>query len=74
VLADIQMQIVNGHQASHIISKKLSFISVIALTMFFDADRIFKMFEADAKGYVTKNAEIDEIAKAVNTVSLGDMY
>lgn len=74
VLTDIQMPIVNGHEASRIISKKLSFISVIALTMFSDADMIFRMFEAGAKGYVTKNAEIDEIAEAVNTVFLGDMY
>lgn len=74
ILTDIQMPVIDGHEASRIISKKLSFISVIALTMFSDADIIFKMFEAGVKGYVTKNSEIDEIAEAVNTVFLGDMY
>jgi len=74
VLTDIQMPVMNGSDASRIINKRFSLVSVIAITMFSDTDIIFKMFETGAKGYVTKNAEIEEIAEAINTVYLGEMY
>ena len=42
--------------------------------MFSDADTIYNMFESGAKGYVTKTANINEVAEAINTVYLGEMY
>jgi DNA-binding NarL/FixJ family response regulator len=75
VVTDVQMPIMSGSDATRIITKRFSsLISVIALTMFADADTIYKMFESGAKGYVTKNAGIAEVADAINTVYLGEMY
>ena len=74
VLTDVRMPVINGAEASRIISKRFSLISVIAFTMFSDADTIYRMFESGAKGYVMKTANIDEVSEAINTVYLGEMY
>ncbi len=74
VLTDIQMPGMTGTEASRIINKRFSATSVIALSMFSDTDAIYHMFESGARGYVTKNANIDEIAVAINTVYFGEMY
>ena len=74
VLTDVQMPLLSGTDASRIINRKFSLISIIAFTMFSDADTIYNMFESGAKGYVTKTAGIGEVAEAINTVYLGEMY
>lgn len=74
VLTDIQMPIMSGADACRIIKEKFIAVSVIACTMFSDADTIYNMYESGAKGYVTKDANIEEVAEAINTVHLGEMY
>jgi DNA-binding NarL/FixJ family response regulator len=73
-LTDIRMPSMDGFEASRIINKKFSSTSVIALTMFNDEESIYKMFESGAKGYLTKDADVDEIVEAVKTVYEGEMY
>lgn len=74
VLTDIQMPVMTGMEASQIINKRFTATSVIALSMFSDTDAVYHMFESGARGYLTKNANIDEIAGAINAVYLGDTY
>lgn len=73
-LTDLRMPLLDGFEASRIINKKFSSTSVIALTMFNDDESIYQMFETGAKGYLTKDADVEEIIDAIKTVYAGDMY
>src|SRR5437773_3761112 len=68
VLTDIKMPVIDGIQATQIISEKLPQVSVIALSMFDDENLIVDMLEAGAKGYLIKNAHKHEIISAIKTV------
>lgn len=74
VLTDIRMPEMNGIEASRIIKQQFPKISVIALTMAAEPHIIYEMFEAGAKGYVFKNANLSEIELAIETVYSGDSY
>mgnify|MGYP001600927623 FL=1 len=68
IVTDIKMPIMDGVQATRILSEKFPRIHVIALSMFDDDDLIIDMLEAGAKGYLIKNAHKSEIIEAVKTV------
>jgi len=74
VLTDIQMANMSGCEACDIINKRFPCTSVIALSMYNDPQIIYKMFEKGAKGYLTKNSELDEVVEAINTVYSGELY
>ena len=74
VLTDIKMPLVDGIQATQIISEKFPQVSVIALSMFDDENLIVDMLEAGAKGYLIKNAHKHEIIAAIKTVYNQEYY
>lgn len=74
VLTDIRMPVLDGVEASRIINRKFVSTSVIALTMFSDADVIYQMFEAGAKGFLTKTSDLQEVIEAIHTVHGGEMH
>lgn len=69
VLTDIKMPVMNGIQATKIISEKHPEVGIIALTMFGEEGMIINMLEAGAMGYVLKSADKKEIAEAIHTVA-----
>jgi two-component system, NarL family, response regulator NreC len=73
-LTDLRMPLMDGFEASRIISKNFSSTSVIALSMLGDEESIYQMFETGAKGYLTKDVDVQEIIEAIKTVYAGDMY
>lgn len=74
VLTDIQMPVMDGIEATRIITAKFPQVAIIALSMFNDDDLIMEMLEAGAKGYLIKNAHKTEIIDAINTVSQNKPY
>lgn len=74
ILMDIGMDVLNGIEATEIITKTYPNIKVIALTMYDDHNRITKMLKAGVKGYVLKNTSKDELLNAINTVKSGESY
>jgi DNA-binding NarL/FixJ family response regulator len=74
VMTDIKMPLVDGIQATQIISEKFPQVSVIALSMFDDENLIVDMLEAGAKGYLIKNAHKHEIIAAIKTVYNQEYY
>lgn len=74
VLTDIRMPLMCGVDASRIINKNFPGTSVIALTMFTEPQSIFEMFEAGAKGYLSKNSDTNEVIEAIKTVYAGEMH
>lgn len=73
VMTDIRMPLLSGIDASRIIHQRFR-IPVIALTMFSEPDMIYEMFEAGAKGYLTKTSNIEEVTEAIEAVHAGEVH
>jgi len=74
VLTDIMMPLMDGIEATAYITKNISYVSVIALSMFNQDNLILDMIKSGAKGYLIKNAHKDEILEAIESVYKGNPY
>lgn len=74
VLMDVAMPLMNGLEATRIISKKYPDCLVLALTAHEDKEYFFEMLAAGAKGYITKQAASEELISAIRSVAAGHVY
>lgn len=74
VITDIKMPLLDGIEASRLISSEFSDIGIIGLSMFDEDDLIVDMLEAGAKGFLLKNSGKDQIIEAIHTVYDGNPY
>ncbi len=74
VVTDIRMPIMDGIEATGIISKKFPQTRVIAFTMFDQDDAVKQMLLAGAKGYILKNSSLKELLNAIRLVAAGEEY
>lgn len=74
VLTDIRMPVMDGIEATKLITQKFPQVYVIALSMFNDDNLVIDMMEAGAKGYLLKNAHKTEIIDAIRTVNRDEIY
>lgn len=74
VLMDLTMPVMNGLEATRIISKKYPDCLVLALTAHEDKEYFFEMLAAGAKGYITKQAAGEELISAIRSVAAGHVY
>jgi len=74
VIMDITMPDMNGIDATRDISKEVSGVKVIALSMHSDRRFVTGMLEAGASGYLLKDCAFDELARAVRAVMANQMY
>jgi len=74
VLMDVAMPVMNGLEATRIISKKYPDCLVLALTAHEDKEYFFEMLAAGAKGYITKQAASEELISAIRSVAAGHVY
>jgi DNA-binding NarL/FixJ family response regulator len=74
ILMDMKMPVMDGIQATEIISKNFKRVKVLALSMFDDDKYILNMMKAGARGYLLKSAEPDEIIEAINSVHQKGFY
>ena len=72
VLMDIEMPVLNGIAATRAIAAAQPDVAVVVLTSFSDRDQILQALDAGAVGYLLKDAEPDEIAKAVRAAARGE--
>lgn len=74
VLMDIDMHGINGVDTTkHIIDFKPR-IKIIAITMFCEPKFVYQICKNGAKGYLLKDAPIQEISKAINMVLCNEEY
>ena len=72
VLMDLRMPGVGGIEATTRIAAERPNTSVIVLTMSDDDDSVFAALRAGARGYLLKEADADDILRAVRAVAAGE--
>ena len=73
ILMDIKMPVLNGIEATQSILQENPHIGVILVTMFDDPESVFSGMRAGARGYVLKEAEPEELSRAIEAASLGEV-
>jgi len=72
VLMDLEMPELDGIEATRRIKAELPETAIVILTAFSDRERILRALDAGAVGYLLKDAEPDELGRAVRAAARGD--
>jgi DNA-binding NarL/FixJ family response regulator len=73
VLMDLQMEPVDGIEATRRIRDRYAEVEIVALTSFDDDQRVHAALQAGASGYLLKDADVDEVAVAVRAAHRGEL-
>jgi DNA-binding NarL/FixJ family response regulator len=71
VLMDLRMPRVDGVEATRRIKATHPAVQIVVLTTYSDDESVFAALQAGARGYLTKDAGAEEIARAINAVRGG---
>ncbi len=74
VLMDLDMPVLDGMKATEILKKTYPQIKVLIISMHNQDQIILKMLDLGANGYLLKNAEAEEVVRAIETVKTKDYY
>jgi DNA-binding NarL/FixJ family response regulator len=72
VLMDLEMPVLDGIEATKRIKAQHPDIAVVVLTSFSDRERILRALDAGAAGYLLKDVEPGDLAKAIESAARGD--
>jgi DNA-binding NarL/FixJ family response regulator len=73
VLMDLQMQPMDGIEATRQIRAGYDDVAVVALTSFGDDQRVRSALDAGASGYLLKDADAHEVAAALRSACRGEL-
>lgn len=71
ILMDLKMPGMNGIEATRWIIERQPNIGILVITMFDDDDSVFAAMRAGARGYLLKDADKDELVRAIVAVEKG---
>ncbi|MFG2721408.1 response regulator [Streptomyces sp. NPDC048416] len=71
VLMDLRMPVMDGTEATRRLTEEHPEVAVVVLTTFADDDSILSALSAGARGYLTKNAGRQDIARAIRAAAAG---
>jgi DNA-binding NarL/FixJ family response regulator len=74
IIMDLKMPIMDGMEATQLVRKKYPAIKVLVVSMYEDDKFIIHLMEIGANGYLLKNAEPEEIRKAIYAVHENGYY
>ena len=72
ILMDVQMPLLDGVQATRLITENNPAIRVIILTMYRQDRYVFEAIKAGARGYLLKDADEQELVEVVRAVHRGE--
>jgi DNA-binding NarL/FixJ family response regulator len=72
VLMDLEMPVLDGIDATRRIRDAHPAVAVVVLTSFSDRERILRALDAGAAGYLLKDAEPAELARAIHAAARGE--
>ncbi len=72
VLMDLQMPGVGGIEATRKIALESPSVRVLVVTLFEDDDSVFMALRAGARGYILKDADEEELVRAIRAVGRGE--
>lgn len=72
LLTDIQMPNMNGIELTETLRRDFPQVGVVILTIYDDDERVFAGIKAGARGYVLKDAPLEETVAAVRAVGRGE--
>lgn len=74
VLMDMLMPVLDGVAATRAVKKRWPVVEVVAMTSFVEEAMVRGALEAGAAGYLLKDADADEVARAVRAAVAGQMH
>ncbi len=74
VVMDINMPVMNGIEATQLISERYPQVQVLILTMHDDIEYISNMLKAGAAGYILKSSGKPELINAIQKTAAGDNF
>jgi DNA-binding NarL/FixJ family response regulator len=73
VIMDIQLPAISGIEATRRIQENSPYIGILIVTMFEDDYSVFAAMRAGARGYVLKDANEDDILRAIRSIARGEV-
>jgi DNA-binding NarL/FixJ family response regulator len=74
VLMDLLMPVLDGIESTAAIKAELPDTEVVALTSFVEESRVTAALEAGASGYILKDADADDVARAIRAAHRGEVH
>ena len=74
IIMDLKMPVMDGMEATKLARKKFAEVKILVVSMYDDDKFIIHLMEIGANGYLLKNADSDEIRKAIYTVYENGYY
>lgn len=72
ILMDIKMPGIDGIEATRRIVRTSPHVGVLMVTMYDDDDSVFAAMRAGARGYLLKDASLEDVLRAIIAVSRGE--
>ncbi|MDQ6531318.1 response regulator transcription factor [Flavobacterium sp. LHD-85] len=74
IILDISMPEMDGIELSKILKKQYPHIKILILSTHSNVMIVSRLIRIGVNGYLLKNAEKEELLKAINTIALGENY
>src|SRR6266403_2904849 len=74
ILMDIAMPLMSGLAVTELLRRELPNVKVLILSMHSNTDYVLRIIQSGARGYVLKEASLEELVRAIETVDSGEAF